>query len=64
MPTKRVVMKQMPCPNCGKTINYTLKHPVTGWKMKVGKTYTLNCSNCGMPVPVKVEKDEPEARYL
>lgn len=64
MQIARVPMKQMPCPNCGKTINFTLKHPVTGWKMKVGKTYQLSCPNCGFPVPVRVNKGDKEAKYL
>lgn len=64
MQERRVIMKQKPCPHCGKTINYTLKHPVTGWKMKVGKTYILNCSECGFPVAVRVDATDKEAKYL
>ena len=61
---KRVAMKQIACPNCGKTINFTLSNPVTGWKMKVGQKYQLDCADCGYPVQVKVEANDPEARYL
>jgi len=64
MPKGRVPMKRMPCPNCKKTINYTLSHPVTGWKMKVGITYKLACPNCGYPVSVRVEEGDKEAKYL